>query len=164
MADGTLPQSCFKYFLVQDYLYLFQFSRAHSLAGYKAKTLEDVNASARIVQHIREEMNLHLKYCEEFGLTKDNIENEEESIACTAYTRYLLDIGQSEDWFALQIAFAPCLLGYGMIARRLYDDPGTVKEGNPYWKWIVNYTEQDFVTAMETGAGLSPNCLSVWPV
>ena len=55
--------------------------------------------------HIREEMNLHLAYCKEFGLSKEEVESHEESqgerlmkveenfakflIACTAYTRFV---------------------------------------------------------------------------
>lgn len=67
--------------------------------------------------------------------------------------RYVLDIGQSEDWFALQISMAPCLLGYGMIAKRLFDDPKTKREGNVYWKWIENYVAEDYVEAVELGSG-----------
>jgi hypothetical protein len=44
LADGTLPVEVFKYYLVQDYLYLIQFARANALAGYKAKTIEDISA------------------------------------------------------------------------------------------------------------------------
>lgn len=52
------------------------------------------------------------------------------------------------------MAFAPCLLGYGIIARRLWDDPETVKEqGNRYWKWIQNYVADDYRAAVEAGEG-----------
>jgi hypothetical protein len=33
---------------------------------------------------------------------------------------HILDVGQSEDWLALQMALAPCLIGYGTIAKRLH--------------------------------------------
>lgn len=70
--------------------------------------------------------------------------------------RYVLDVGQSEDWFALQIAMAPCLIGYGMIARRLFDDPKTKRDGNIYWKWIENYVAEDYVEAVQIGSGKEP--------
>ena len=65
----------------------------------------------------------------------------------------MLDIGQSQDWFALQIALSPCLIGYGQIAKRLYEDPKTKREGNIYWKWIENYVAADYVEAVELGSG-----------
>jgi thiaminase len=68
--------------------------------------------------------------------------------------RYVLDIGQSQDWFALQIALAPCLIGYGVIARRLYDDPKTKREGNIYMQWIENYVADDYVEAVKIGSGM----------
>lgn len=114
-------------------------------------------------------MSLHLKYCASFGLSQDQVESRKESlgqlmfsqakwlltigVASTAYSRYMLDIGQSEDWFALQIALAPCLLGYGQIAKRIYVDKSSKREKNPYWKWVENYVADDFVEAVNAGSG-----------
>jgi hydroxymethylpyrimidine/phosphomethylpyrimidine kinase len=67
----------------------------------------------------------------------------------------VLDIGQSEDWFALQIALAPCLLGYSIIAKRLYSDPKTKRDGNTYWKWIETYVADDYSEAVRVGSGES---------
>ncbi|TVY34379.1 putative hydroxymethylpyrimidine/phosphomethylpyrimidine kinase [Lachnellula subtilissima] len=152
LANGSLPVDSFKYYLIQDYLYLVQFARANALAGYKAKTMEDIAAAAKIVSHIHHEMSLHIEYCEGFGVTKKDIEATEESQACTAYTRYVLDIGQAEDWLALQVSMAPCLIGYGEIAKRLHADPKTKREGNIYWKWIENYVADDYSEAVQIGS------------
>ncbi|OBT87822.1 hypothetical protein VE02_02131 [Pseudogymnoascus sp. 03VT05] len=152
LADGTLPIESFKNYLIQDYLYLVQYARATALAGYKSKTLDEIAASAKVVTHIIHEMQLHVEYCEAFGVSKEQMLATEEDEACTAYTRYVLDVGHSEDWFALQIAMAPCLIGYGVIARRLYDDPLTKREGNIYWKWIENYVADDFTEAVKVGS------------
>ncbi len=64
----------------------------------------------------------------------------------------MLDIGQSQDWFALQVALSPCLIGYGEIAKRLHADPKTKREGNIYWKWIENYVADDYVEAVNVGS------------
>lgn len=48
---------------------------------------------------------------------------------------------------------APCLIGYGVIAKRLHADPRTKREGNIYWKWIENYVAEDFVEAVQVGSG-----------
>lgn len=78
--------------------------------------------------------------------------------ACTAYTRYVLDIGQSEDWLALQMAIAPCLLGYGAVAQMLAAHPATVREqqANTYWPWIETYGAADYVEAVRLGSGTFP--------
>jgi ATP-dependent RNA helicase DDX5/DBP2 len=70
--------------------------------------------------------------------------------------RYVLDIGQSEDWLALEIALLPCLIGYGRIARRLYDDSNTVRQSR-YWKWIETYVAEEYCEAMRLGSGEREN-------
>lgn len=84
--------------------------------------------------------------------------------ACTAYSRYILDVGQSQDWLALQIALLPCLLGYGMIGRRLKDLQTTnpPKEPNAYLTWINNYVADDYTEAVRTGRGMFQRLITVY--
>ncbi|KAH8691267.1 putative thiamine biosynthesis protein (Thi-4) [Talaromyces proteolyticus] len=157
IGNGSLPVEKFKDYLVQDYLYLVHFARSNALASYKARSMDSIAASAKIVLHIKTETALHVNYCASFGLTLQEMEATPEKQACVAYSRYILDIGQSEDWLALQVALAPCLIGYGAIARRLHDDTKNTisgKDGNRYWKWIENYTADDYVDAVRTGSEL----------
>ncbi|KAA8650584.1 hypothetical protein EYZ11_003539 [Aspergillus tanneri] len=154
LGAGTLPVERFKEYLVQDYLYLVHFARSNALAAYKAKDMESIAASSQIVLHIQRETALHLEYCASFGLSKEQMEKYPETIACTAYSRYILDVGQSEDWLALQVALAPCLIGYGAIAQRLYCEKETLREGNRYWKWIENYVADDYTEAVRLGSEL----------
>ncbi|GAP89316.1 putative phosphomethylpyrimidine kinase [Rosellinia necatrix] len=154
LGNGELPLESFKGYLIQDYLYLVHFARANALASYKAKNIRDIAAGAKIVQHIHTEMRLHIDYCKSFGIGIEEIEATEEHQACTAYTRYVLDIGQSEDWLGLQVALAPCLLGYGALAKQLHADSRTKTEENTYWPWILNYVADDYVQAVQTGCEL----------
>ncbi|KAL6890773.1 Phosphomethylpyrimidine kinase domain-containing protein [Trichoderma evansii] len=154
LGNGTLPVESFKGYIVQDYLYLVHFSRANALAAYKAKSIGDISRSTEIVAHILHEMKLHINYCNSFGISESEIQATQELQACTAYTRYVLDIGQSEDWLALQMALAPCLLGYGAVAKMLHAHADTVRDGNTYWAWIENYNADDYVEAVRLGSEL----------
>lgn len=154
LANGTLPKSAFRHYMIQDYLFLISFARSNALSAYKAPSIADTAAAASIVAHIETELSLHLSYCADFGLSKPDIESQDEDMATTAYTRYVLDIGGREDWFALQIALAPCLLGYGAIAEHLVQDPESKREGNVYWKWVATYIGEDFKLAMAKGRNL----------
>lgn len=99
-------------------------------------------------------MQLHLDYCREFGLTADEMKEQPESVANVAYSRFILDIGSQQDWLALQVAMAPCLIGYGEIAQALYDSSDTVRENNRYYKWIQNYVAPDYKQAVCVGREL----------
>jgi thiaminase len=157
MGDGTLEPERYKYYMIQDYLYLRHFARANALAGYKSKDLADVARAAEIVLHIQQETKLHVGECAALGVTQEEMETFEEHQACTAYTRYVLDIGQSEDWLALQISLLPCLLGYAVIAKRLLEAQAKREaEGkgeNRYGKWIRNYVAEDYTQAVQKGCG-----------
>ncbi|CAO3608355.1 unnamed protein product [Mucor fragilis] len=151
IADGTLPVESFTYYLKQDYLYLQHYARAASLAAYKSGTMEDIGANAAIVVHIAKESQLHLDYCSRWGITKEEVLNTPESVFNSAYTRYVLDKGASGDMLDLKAAMAPCLLGYGEIGLKLFNDPDTKREGNPYWDWICQYAADDYQQAVIAG-------------
>ena len=77
--------------------------------------------------------------------------------------RYILDIGATRSPFLLQVAFAPCLLGYGAIARRIHSEalaaaPDTPKDTlfaqNSYVKWIETYIGEDYAEAERVGSEL----------
>ncbi|KAF2133320.1 hypothetical protein P153DRAFT_372957 [Dothidotthia symphoricarpi CBS 119687] len=154
MADGTLPVENFRYYMIQDYLFLIQFARANALSAYKSSSLADIGRSVQQVVTLQEEIKLHINFCKQYGLEVEDIERQEEDRATTAYTRYVLDIGQSQDWIALQIAMLPCLIGYGAIAKRLNEDPKATRKGNEYWKWVESYVGQEYLDAITRGSDL----------
>ncbi|KAK3313771.1 Rapamycin-insensitive companion of mTOR, N-term-domain-containing protein [Apodospora peruviana] len=152
MGDGTLPVESFKGYLIQDYLYLKHFARANGLALYKAgNNMQDIAGSAKVAQEIVNEMKLHIEYCKKFGISETEIQSTPEHAACTAYTRYILDIGQSEYFLGLQVAMAPCLMGYGFLAQRLVDSGVAIRTGNRYWAWIENYASDQYQYTVRAG-------------
>ncbi|KAI9485426.1 MAG: Phosphomethylpyrimidine kinase-domain-containing protein [Benjaminiella poitrasii] len=151
IADGTLPIESFTYYLKQDYLYLQHYARAASLAAYKSNTMNTIGLNAAIVLHITKESHLHLEYCAKFGISKEDVLATPESVFNAAYTRFVLDKGASGDLLDLKAAMLPCLLGYGEIGLKLFNDPATKRDGNPYWDWICQYAAEDYQEAVTTG-------------
>lgn len=157
LGDGSLPQAAFRAYLVQDYLFLIQFARAHALAAYKARTLADMRAAKDGLAAIVDvEMNLHLRLCERWGLSAADVEATPEHAATVAYTRWVLDIGQSGDLLELQVALTPCTLGYAEIGRRLAPQGAdALAAGHPYREWIGEYAGEAFqAVAREASAWL----------
>lgn len=145
IADGSLPQECFRHYLMQDYLFLIHFSRAWALAVYKSETLTDMRAAtATLNAHLNFEMDLHLQYCDGWGITKEELEHTDESSANMAYTRYVLERGLAGDILDLHVALAPCVIGYAVICKRLIEDPATLRQGNPYKDWIEMYAGEEY--------------------
>jgi len=151
LAAGDLPAAAFRYYLVQDYLFLIQFARAFGLAAYKADNLADLRDAADGLHGILEtEIGHHTEYCANWGLTPADLEAATPDRATLAYTRYVLERGMAGDLLDLKIALAPCIIGYGEIGRRLDEDAATCRKDNAYASWIEIYSGeryQGFVAA-----------------
>ncbi len=145
LADGTLPEACFRHYLGQDYLFLIHFARAYALAAFKAETLADMRAAAATVDALlNNEMALHVKYCRGFGMAEDEMAALPEANATMAYTRYVVDKGLAGDVLDVHVALAPCVVGYAEIGARLEANPATRIEGNPYREWIEMYAGSEY--------------------
>lgn len=145
LAAGSLAMPCYAHYLKQDYLFLKQYARAWALAIYKSDSLEQMRANSLVLQGLLEqEIGLHIAYCAEWGLSEEQLQAVPESTATVAYTRYVLDCGQSGDQLDLHVALAPCTLGYAVIGRQLAASPDTLQEGNPYKAWIDMYSSEEF--------------------
>jgi thiaminase/transcriptional activator TenA len=145
LADGTLPEPCFRHYLQQDYLFLIQFARAWALAVYKADNLAEMRAAAAGLDAIlNQEIRLHVQYCEGWGISERELESLQEEGANIAYTRYVLERGIAGDLLDLYVALAPCIIGYAVIGAGLVNGPATVLEGNPYKDWIEMYSGDEY--------------------
>ncbi|CAM4150520.1 thiaminase II [Vreelandella rituensis] len=150
LGAGSLDENAFRHYLKQDYLFLIHFARAYALAAYKSRTLADLRQAHEGLKAIVDiELDLHVGFCREWGISEDDLAQLPEARATLAYTRYVLDTGNRGDLLDLHVALAPCLVGYGEIANWLNAQPFTLRgEGNPYDAWIAMYASDEFQAAM----------------
>ena len=152
LSAGTLPLKAFQHYLVQDYLFLIHFARAKALAVVKGESIAAMRSKAAAVLAILDETLLHLKYCAEWGLTEDQVTLIPETLETVSYTRWVMDRGLAGDILDLEIALAPCTVGYGEVARRIMADPARMVEGNPYQSWIESYSGEGYQSMAEAAA------------
>jgi thiaminase/transcriptional activator TenA len=157
LADGSLPEACFRHYLVQDYLFLIHFARAYALAAYKSDELAEMRqAAATLDALINGEMSLHLSTCAGWGLSEAEMAAVPEAPANLAYTRFVLDAGQSGDLLDLLVALAPCVLGYGEIGARLLAGGAAALvsdvSANPYREWIETYGGTEYQDVAKAAA------------
>jgi len=150
LGDASLAPEAFQHYLKQDYLFLIQFARAFALAAYKSPTLQDLRQAKEGLQAIVDvELDLHISYCKEWGISEAELANLPEARATLAYTRYVLDTGNRGDLLDLHVALSPCMVGYGEIANWLNSRSETIRgDKNPYDAWIAMYESDEFQDAM----------------
>src|SRR2546421_259646 len=111
----------------------FGLTATSRLAVYKSETLDEMRrAQALVAATLDVEIGLHIEYCRGWGLSEAAMSAEPEALETVAYTRFVLDRGLAGDRLDLEVALAPCVVGYAVIAAERIGDPTTPLEGNPY--------------------------------
>ena len=144
LEDGSLPKSAFMAYLIQDYIFLVNYSRAWALAVVKAETPAQMRTAAATVNAlINEEIGLHIEICAREGISENRLQRAAEAEENIAYTRFVLDTGLSGDLLDMLAALAPCVFGYHEIGLRLAQSKYTCAL---YREWIDTYSGEDYAT------------------
>src|SRR4029079_8137409 len=119
LARGDLPAAALPRSLIQYYLFLLHFARAWGLAVYKSDTLAEMRrAQSLVAATIDVEIGLHVEYCRGWVLSEAKMAAEPEALETVAYTRFVLDRGLAGDRLDLEVALAPCMVGYAVIGAQ----------------------------------------------
>src|SRR5699024_11870312 len=81
-----------------------------------------------------------------WGIHRATLEAAPEKQATVAYTRYVLDAGLSGDLLDLNVALAPCTIGYAELGARLAPQLEG-RPDHPYRAWIAEYAGDGFQQA-----------------
>lgn len=156
LANGDLPEPCFRRYLVQDYLFLIHFARTWGLAICKSDTIAEMRRAQRqVAATLDVEIALHIEYCRGWGLSEAAMAAEPEALETIAYTRYVLDRGICGDRLDLEVALAPCIIGYAVIAAERMGHSHTRLAGNRYREWLEMYSGAEYQSlAREAEAAL----------
>src|SRR6266849_3542058 len=156
LARGDLPEAAFRRYLLQDYLFLLHFARAWGLAIYKSENLTEMRrAQSLVAATLETEIGLHIEYCRGWGLSEAAMAQQPEALETIAYTRFVLDRGLAGDRLDLEVALAPCVVGYAEIAAERMAHSATRHDGNPYREWLDMYAGAEYQSlAREAAAAL----------
>jgi thiaminase/transcriptional activator TenA len=142
LTDGTLPRECFRFYVVQDALYLRDFARALSLTAARAPE-EDwiVMFNEHSAGALRVERALHESFFTDFGLGPDEVAATPLAPTNLAYTSYLLAVTSAAPFPQAVAAVLPCYWIYWEVGRTLE------RAGSPdplYRRWIGTYASAEF--------------------
>jgi thiaminase/transcriptional activator TenA len=142
LTDGTLPRAAFRFYAVQDALYLREFARALSLAAARAP--EDdwiVMFNQHAAGALQVERALHESFFKEFGLAPGEVAATPLAPTNVAYTSYLLAVAYGSPYHEAIAALLPCYWIYWEVGKRLEH------AGSPdpiFARWIGTYASGEF--------------------
>ena len=150
VGDGSLPIENFKHYVKQDYIYLIDYARVLALASAKSPDLETMGWFAGLLDEtLNTEMELHRRYCAEFGINQQELEATEPAPTTVAYTSFLLRVAYHGTFPELVAALLPCQRGYWEIGVHLAA-LGEPKNAPLYGQWIRMYASPEFAELAES--------------
>ena len=120
LTDGSLDETAFRFYVIQDALYLRDFARGLAILGAKAP--ED-KWLMMFAEHAREtivvERALHESFFKEWKLTDEEVYNTSMAPNNLLYTSYLLRVAYGRPFYEGMGAFLPCYWIYGEVGKEL---------------------------------------------
>lgn len=141
LGQGTLPPEKFEYYLIQDYLYLREYTKVFAAGMIKAETMKDMKFFYRGVGGILEdETAVHINYLRGFGHDIDRLELHETNLVTDSYTSYMHSICLKGDVKEILATLLPCVWSYHFISQFLLQNSGQ----HFYREWIEAYGGDEY--------------------
>ncbi|MCL1994346.1 MAG: thiaminase II [Spirochaetes bacterium] len=150
LGKGTLDKEKFKFYLLQDYLYLLEYAKVFAIATVKSETEEQMTGFTQSQYFIlANEMNVHRKYMADFGITPQEVSSVKPSLFNRTYTANMLAQGLTGGLPQVLASVFPCAWTYSDYAKRLKADYAGQLEGNFYKTWIETYSSDEFAGSFQ---------------
>lgn len=150
IGDGTLDMEKFRYFMLQDYLYLFDYARVFALGVVKARDPELMRVFAANVDAILGgEMKIHRAYMKRLDITEEQVFSIKPALANLSYTNYMLSVAQTGGPMEIVASILACSWSYAEIGQALAAIPGAA-EHPFYGEWIRGYASEEYAATNQT--------------
>ena len=145
IGDGSLAVEKFQHFMLQDYLYLFDYARVFALGVVKARDPELMRTFSQNVDAILNgEMKIHRAYMKRLGITEEQVFAVKPALDNLSYTNYMLSVAHAGGPVEIVASILACSWSYAEIGQALAAIPGAV-EHPFYGEWIQGYASDDYV-------------------
>ena len=144
LVNGSLPEDRFRFYVIQDALYLSEFARVLNVAAALAPKDEwtvTFSEHAKIVLH--GERSLHEQFFKHWNLNKEDVYSKPMSPTNLAYTSYLHATAYTKPFHELLGALLACYWIYWEIGKKL-EQLGSKSE--LYQRWINTYSSKEYAT------------------
>ncbi len=143
LRDGSLDRQAFRFYVIEDALYLHEFARAVALLGAKAPHPDITEAlCGDAVETIRAEREQLGQFLEELGGSRDELFQRRPAPTNQAYTSYFLAQVWSRPFHEGLAAVLPCYWIYAEVGKELL-----ARSPSPdplYRRWIESYGSEEY--------------------
>ena len=148
IETGSLDPAKFRAYIIQDYLYLNEYSKVFALGAAKARSLDSMKFCVSIIDAIANvEMNIHNGYMGRLGVTQQELDMTQRKLANLSYTSYMLRVAYEENEPEILAAILSCALSYEDIAKMIIANNPDAANHELYGDWVRCYSGEEYCRA-----------------
>ncbi len=145
IETGTLDKEKFRYYIIQDFLYLEDYAKAFAMGIAKAKSIETTRLFSGYLSLLTgSEMNIHHGYMGKFGVTREELEAMPRALDNLSYTSYMLRVAYEEGEAEILAAILSCAYSYELIAKNMVKNNPDCVNHDFYGEWITGYASRSY--------------------
>ena len=143
LADGTLDRQVFRFYVIEDALYLHEFARAVAMLGALAPHPDITETlcgdAVATIQGEREQLG---QFLVELGGSREELITRQPAPTNLAYTSYFLSQTSTRPFHEGLAAVLPCYWIYAEVGKALLQRPASP---DPlYRRWIESYGSEEY--------------------
>ncbi len=147
LQNGTLDREKFRFYIIQDSVYLMNYAKVFALGVAKAKSQEVANLFAAFIPVMNGELDVHKGYLARLGVSEEELKAAKPSKDNLSYTSYKLRVAYEEGEAEILASVLACGLSYELIAKRIAERRPEALEDPFYGEWVKGYYSQEFAAA-----------------
>ena len=148
IADGSLAQDKFVFYMLQDYVYLIDYARVFAIGAAKAMDLEAMAYNGAMLRQIMDgEMDIHKGYMKRLGISEEEAAATVPSLDNLSYTSYMIRIAYEGGAAEAAVAILSCALSYEVIARQILRENPQADRHPFYGEWVQGYASPGYHAA-----------------
>ena len=152
LENGTLDESCFLGYIIDDSLYLREYAKVFAWGMTKAQTMEDIRICYSLLSFVHEgEGSTRLYYLNRYGLKDPDIQNLPQRPENKAYTDCMLEAAKNGGMAECMMACLPCMISYHWIFQKILERTPEVKN-TTYWPLVRDYASDDYLLSCQKWA------------
>lgn len=144
IQNGTLDQKKFRYYIIQDYLYLEEYAKTFAIGVAKANSSYTASLFAKYIPVMHGELDIHQGYLAKLGITQEEIASTPRSLDNLSYTSYMLRVAYEEGEAEILTAILACAYSYEVIAKNMIKNNPEILYHEFYKDWVRGYCSDEY--------------------
>lgn len=145
IQDGILDKEKFRYYIIQDFIYLQDYVKIFAIGIAKAKTIEARNIFSGYINLLTgSEMSIHKGYMGVFGVSEEEYKATPVALDNLSYTSYMIRVAYDEGEAEILAAVLSCAYSYEVIAKKMVENNPKAAADKFYGDWIKGYSSENY--------------------